>query len=280
MPSTTIEVYDLAYGYPDRVIGAGARFTLAPGQVVCVLGPNGCGKTTLFRTLLGLLPPQGGDIVIEDVPIRRWRRAALARAMGYVPQAHSGYFAFTVREIVLMGRTAHLPLFGAPGRCDQEAAERVMALLGIDHLADRIYTQVSGGERQLTLIGRALAQEPKLLLLDEPTANLDFGNQLLVLAHLRALAREGIGILFSTHDPDQAFICADRVLLLRDGGIFCDGPPAETITSENLYRLYGVRVQVVDVPVSAGETRKICVPSLGRREAVPAVHGALRQRTA
>jgi iron complex transport system ATP-binding protein len=277
MRPAALQVYDLAFGYPSRIIGAGFRFSLAPGEVVCVLGPNGCGKTTLFRTILGLLPPKAGDILVEGMPIKRWRRNALARAMGYVPQAHSGYFAFTVREIVLMGRTAQLPLFGTPGRRDHEAAERIMAMLGIDHLAERVYTQVSGGERQLALIGRALAQEPKLLVLDEPTANLDFGNQLLVLAQMRALAREGIGILFSTHDPDQAFICADRVLMLRDGLILCQGPPAEVITSENLYRVYGVQVQVVDVVVAPGETRKTCVPSLARRDPAPTSRGTLHQ---
>jgi iron complex transport system ATP-binding protein len=263
MDTLAIDAENLAYGYPHRVIGADFTFRVAPGHVTCVLGPNGCGKTTLFRTVLGLLPPKSGAIRLGGRAIGDWSRSELAQAMGYVPQAHSGYFAFTVREIVLMGRTARLSFFGSPTRRDHLVAERVLQILGIEHLAERVYTQVSGGERQLTLIGRALAQEPRFLVLDEPTANLDFGNQILVLEQIRALAAQGIGVLFSTHDPDQAFICADHVLMLRDGRIVCAGPPTEAITSRHLLDVYGVRVNVVDVPVApGGALRKTCVPAV------------------
>ena len=274
MEGVTLKVERLAYGYSDRVIGRDLSFCLKPGQVVCVLGPNGCGKTTLLRTVLGLLPPVAGQIRIEGIAVQRWRREALARTLGYVPQAHRGEFSFTVGEIVLMGRTAHLPLFGTPGRHDHEVAARVLQTLGIAHLADRVYTQVSGGERHLALIGRALAQEPKLLVLDEPTANLDFGNQVLVLHQMRALAHQGIGILFSTHDPDQAFACANQVLMLRDGRLVCAGAPEAVITSDNLYRVYGVQVHVVDAAIGPGEVRKTCVPPLVASPSLPAVRAA------
>ncbi|HSO07424.1 MAG TPA: ABC transporter ATP-binding protein [Pelomicrobium sp.] len=270
MDTLALEAERLAYGYPQRVVGEGFTFRVAPGDVTCVLGPNGCGKTTLFRTVLGLLPPKDGAIRIGGRAIADWSRGELAQAIGYVPQAHSGYFAFTVREIVLMGRTARLSLFGSPTRHDQAVCERVLHTLGIDHLADRVYTQVSGGERQLALIGRALAQEPRFLVLDEPTANLDFGNQILVLEQIRALAAHGIGVLFSTHDPDQAFICADHVLMLRDGHIVCAGHPTQAITTEHLRRVYGVDVNVVDVPLDAsGATRKTCVPAVAGGRANP-----------
>lgn len=256
-----LRIEDLSYGFPKRVIGRHFSFELKAGEVLCVLGPNGCGKTTLFRTVLGLLPPRAGAVRLGERPVHGWGRGELARVIGYVPQAHSGYFAFTVREIVLMGRTTHLSAFATPGRHDWEEAERVMALLGISHLADQVYTRISGGERQLALIGRALAQEPAVLVLDEPTASLDFGNQVLVLNHIASLARQGIAVMFSTHDPDQAFVCADRVLMLRDGEIVCHGEPAVAITSDNLRRLYGVEVTVVDVPAGPGEGwRKTCVP--------------------
>lgn len=258
---TRLCIEDLSYGFPKRVIGRHFSFELKAGEVLCVLGPNGCGKTTLFRTVLGLLPPRAGAVRLGEHPVHGRGRGELARVIGYVPQAHSGYFAFTVREIVLMGRTAHLAAFTTPGRHDWEEAERVMALLGISHLADQVYTRISGGERQLALIGRALAQEPAVLVLDEPTASLDFGNQVLVLNHIASLARQGIAVMFSTHDPDQAFVCADRVLMLRDGEIVCHGEPAVAITSDNLRRLYGVEVTVVDVPAGPGEGwRKTCVP--------------------
>lgn len=267
-PALALEADGLAYGYPQRVIGRDFSFRVAPGTVTCVLGPNGCGKTTLFRTVLGLLPPKSGAVRIGERALGEWTRGELAQAIGYVPQAHSGYFAFTVREIVLMGRTARLPLFGSPAHRDHDVAARVLRTLGIEHLADRIYTQVSGGERQLALIGRALAQEPRFLVLDEPTANLDFGNQILVLEQIRALAAQGIGVLFSTHDPDQAFICADHVLMLRDGHIVCAGAPEDAITTPHLMQVYGVQVNVVDVPVApGGALRKTCVPAVGEPRA-------------
>ena len=252
----------LAYGYSGHPIGSDVDIALAAGEVICVLGPNGGGKTTLFRTLLGLLPAQSGRIALGGRPLQDWSRRSVARVVGYVPQAHAAHFAFTVSEIVLMGRTAHAGPFTAPSRRDRDAAGAALASLGIAHLAEHVYTEVSGGERQLTLIARALAQEAKLLVLDEPTASLDFGNQLRVLDQLRALADQGIGILFSTHDPDQAFLCAERVVMLRDGAILSTGRPDEVITRENLRRLYGVEVDVVLATLPDGRTSRLCVPKL------------------
>jgi iron complex transport system ATP-binding protein len=168
---------NLSYGYPGRTIGSAVAFTLAPGEVVCVLGANGSGKTTLFRTVLGLLPVHGGRVLLNDRSIADWSRTELARALAYVPQVHAGTFPFSVREVVLMGRTANMSLFTAPSVADREAASAAIAALGIGHLADQIYTRISGGERQLTLIARALAQGAQTLVLDEPTVSLDFANR-------------------------------------------------------------------------------------------------------
>jgi iron complex transport system ATP-binding protein len=171
-----LEVESLSFGFPARTVGRDVSFSLSAGEVVCVLGPNGGGKSTLFRTLLGLLPMHGGSVRLDGRRLEMLARAEIARRIGYVPQAHAGYFAFTVRQMVLMGRTAHLGPFSAPARRDHEVAERVIESLGIGHLGDRVFTEISGGERQLALVARALAQEPALLVMDEPTASLDFGN--------------------------------------------------------------------------------------------------------
>ena len=161
----------LAFGFPGRTIGRDVSFSLDAGEVVGLLGPNGGGKTTLFRTVLGLLTPHGGNIRLGEEPLERLTRQEIARRVGYVPQGHSAYFAYTVREFVLMGRTAHVGVFSTPGKRDREIALRSLESLGIAHLADQPVTEISGGERQLALVARALAQEPQLLVLDEPTAS-------------------------------------------------------------------------------------------------------------
>lgn len=256
----TLDVRDLAFGFPGRTVGRGVSFSLADGEVMCVLGPNGGGKTTLFRTLLGLLQSHGGAIALEGAGLESLSRAEIARRIGYVPQGHSAYFAFTVREFVLMGRTAHLGAFAAPRKDDLAVVQRVLESLEIAHLAERPVTQISGGERQLVLVARALAQEPRLLVMDEPTASLDFGNQVRVLQTLTSLARRGISILFATHAPDQAFLAARRVLLLAEGQALALGAPQDVIRADTLERLYGVSVQVLPLP-GGGHT---CLPAVAR----------------
>ncbi|HEX6155754.1 MAG TPA: ABC transporter ATP-binding protein [Burkholderiales bacterium] len=250
----------LDFGFPGRTIGRDVSFTLQAGEVMCVLGPNGGGKTTLFRTLLGLLEPHAGSIQLDSSSLGTLSRAEIARRVGYVPQGHAGYFAFTVREFVLMGRTAHLGVFSVPGKQDRRVAERALESLGIAHLADQPVTEISGGERQLALVARALAQEPKLLVLDEPTANLDFGNQVRVLQRISALAASGISILFSSHDPDHAFLCARRALLLAAGRVLEIGAPRAVIRPDTLERLYGVSVKVIDL----GGGAHTCLPAVSR----------------
>lgn len=255
--AVTLEARALGYGYPGRAVGRGLELALGAGDVLCVLGPNGGGKTTLFRTLLGLLPAQAGTILLDGGPIAHMPRPEIARRMGYVPQGHVAQFAFTVREAVLMGRTAHVGLFAAPGAADREAAERAIAALGIEALAGRAVNELSGGERQLAMIARALAQGARLLVLDEPTASLDFGNQVRVLREIRRLAALGYAVVFATHDPGQAFLAAGRVLLLAHGGAYRQGAPQEVITPENLRAVYGVDVRVAQL-----DGARVCVPML------------------
>lgn len=255
----TLAAHSLAFGYPGHPVGRDVSFELSAGEIVCLLGPNGGGKTTLFKTLLGLIAPLGGAVTLDGAGIARLSRATIARAVGYVPQAQTGYFPFTVGDVVLMGRTAHLGAFAVPGAADRAAAAAALDRLGIGHLADRIYTQVSGGERQLALIARALAGGPKLLVMDEPTASLDFGNRTRVLAEIARLARAGMGILLSTHEPDHALALADRAALLHGGTLLALGEPARTVTPETMRKLYGIEVEIAEWRDPQGNVRRICV---------------------
>jgi iron complex transport system ATP-binding protein len=266
-----LSVEDLAFGYPGHVVGRGVSFVLAGGEVMCLLGPNGGGKTTMFRTILGLLEPLAGTVRVDGAPTVGWSHGQRARAFGYVPQAVAGMFPYTVREIVLMGRTARVGLFATPSRHDRDVADGAIATLGIERLADRPYTEVSGGERQLALVARALVQEPSVLVMDEPTASLDFGNQVRVLAEVQALAARGMAVILSTHDPDQAFLCADRVAVLHEGGLFRLGSPADVLNAATLREVYGVEVTVHEVEMTDGRRTRMCLPSLSRA----APHGRL-----
>jgi iron complex transport system ATP-binding protein len=260
-----LEAKSLSFGFPGHIVGRDVSFSLGRGEVMCVLGPNGGGKTTLFRTLLGLLPARAGSIAIGGEPLNGLSRGDIARRVGYVPQEHAASFAFTVKEFVLMGRTAHFGTLSVPGRRDREIAAQALKALGIAGLAERPITEISGGERQLALLARALAQEPNALVLDEPTAGLDFGNQVRVLQKMSALAASGISILFSTHDPDHAFLASHRALLLGEGRVLEIGAPAEVIRPDTLERLYHVKVSVLRV--GAGHT---CLPEInGVRSTFP-----------
>ena len=261
-----LEARELAFGYRRHPVGRAVSLTLGTGEIMCLLGPNGGGKTTLFRTLLGLIPKQGGQVLLDGAELGALPRREVAKRIAYVPQAHTGYFPFIVRDVVLMGRTAHLPPFAGPSRRDRELADKAIERLRLERLAGAVYTQISGGERQLTLVARALAQASPLLVMDEPTASLDFGNQARVLEQVVSLARSGIGVLLSTHDPDQAFQCADRVALLRSGELVAQGPPRDVLTSEWLHALYGVDVHVVDAPLPDGGRRRVCLPARGQTQ--------------
>jgi iron complex transport system ATP-binding protein len=241
----TLAAEVLAIGYPGRTIGRDISLAVAPGEAVALLGPNGGGKTTLLKTMLGLLPPHAGSVSLDGGALSSLTVAERARRIGYVPQVHAGVFAFAVREMVLMGRTAHQGLFASPSARDRAVVDAKLTELGVTHLADNPYTMISGGERQLVLIARALAQEPRYVVLDEPTANLDFGNQGKVMRQIKALTTQGLGVLFTTHDPNQALRYADRVALLAGGQLRTIGPPDEILTAATLEDLYGAPVEHV-----------------------------------
>ena len=241
-----LEGRDLSIGYRDRVVGRKLDIMLLPGQVLAILGPNGGGKTTLLKTLLGLIPPLAGEVRVDGKGLGRLSVQDRARLIGYVPQVHAGAFAFTVEEIVLMGRSAHRSLFAGPSPNDYEIARCAIERLGIAHLCDRPYTMISGGERQLAMIARALAQQAQIVLLDEPTANLDFGNQGKVMREIRSLAKGGLAVVLSTHDPNQALHNADQALLIKNGRCFANGPCREVLTQSNLRELYHADVRALE----------------------------------
>jgi iron complex transport system ATP-binding protein len=235
---------NVAIGYGRKVLAEGIDLALTPGRVVALLGPNGVGKTTLLRTMLGLTPALAGRIRFGDQDLQHLSRGAVARAVAYVPQSYTGDGALRLADLVLLGRTPHVGLMATPSAADRARAEAALALLDLEDRADIRMADLSGGQRQLGLVARAIAQDCPVVLMDEPTASLDFGNKLRVAAEVRALAARGAAVLLSTHDPQQALDLADAVMLLsRDGGGRV-GPPADLITAPELTRLYGVAVRV------------------------------------
>jgi iron complex transport system ATP-binding protein len=249
----------LAIGYGPARIAGDIDLTLAAGSVTCLLGPNGAGKTTLFKTLLGLIEPLAGTIRLGNDPLAGLPRHEIARRIAYVPQSIAGGFAETVLDLVLMGRTPYVGAFGVPRAADIAIAKGALDTLGIAHLADREASRVSGGQRQLALIARALAQQARIIVMDEPTASLDLGNRLLVLDCIAALAADGIAVLLSTHEPEQAFAVADVVAILWHNRPFQLGAPATILTGETLSALYGVPLEVEQTPTGrhvVGATRR------------------------
>ncbi|WKN19827.1 ABC transporter ATP-binding protein [Azotobacter vinelandii] len=257
-----LEVQRLNCGYARRTVLEDITFDLNPGELLCLLGPNGVGKTTLFKTLLGLLPPRSGEIRLDGRPTRHWSRREFARWVGYVPQAHTPPFPFQVEDVVAMGRTAHGSLFSGPGQEGRKVAAEALETLGISALAKASYTEISGGERQLVLIARALAQQPRILVMDEPTSNLDYGNQLKVMAHIRQIAHgRDMGIILTTHHPDHALLYASRVLTLDREKRYRVGAPATLISEDYLRRTYGVETEIHEIDRHDGRKTRICIPA-------------------
>jgi iron complex transport system ATP-binding protein len=237
-------------------------FDLPAGEVLCLLGPNGTGKTTLLTCLLGLRRKCTGTIDYDDRRLSELSARERARVVAYVPQASALAFPYSVREVVLMGCLSRLRPGQAPGRDDERETMRVLALLGITALAEKPYQELSGGEKQLVILARALAQRARVLVMDEPTSALDFANQARTLALIRQLATAGYAILMTTHSPDHALRIADRVLMLKEEALLASGTPQQVITSENLSLLYGVPVAVceIDTPFSARHRLRVCLP--------------------
>lgn len=238
-----IEAESLAIGHRGQAIATDIALSVARGEVLVLLGPNGAGKTTLFRTLLGLIPALAGTVRLSGHDVASLSRTRIARGAALVPQALHAPFAFTARDVVLMARTARLKAFARPSIADRDAAQAALDRLGIGHLAMRPVTELSGGQRQMVLIARALAQETPLMVLDEPAASLDWGNRHRLMDRLERLATDGLGLILSTHEPDHAARLASRVLTIDAQGTSWTGSPAEAVEPERLALLYGIAIK-------------------------------------
>lgn len=221
-------------------------FRIARGRLACLLGPNGSGKTTLLKCMNYMIRPTSGGILIDGRSVDRMPRRELARSVAYVPQDHQAFFPFSVLDIVLLGRNPHIGMLSSPKSGDEGRCLHVLTLLGIEDLAHRRYTELSGGERKLCLLARALASEAAVLLLDEPTAHLDIDHQGRMISILRTLiAREAITVLMTVHDPNMARLISDQVILLRKGHVVGGGMPSEVLGRENLENVYGCGISFV-----------------------------------
>ena len=243
----TFSVKNGCFGYEDRQILHSISFTLQDSEVMTVLGPNGVGKTTLLRCMMGLLKWQKGDTYIDGKTIKELRSAEVWKRIAYVPQSKGTALSYTAREMVLMGRSARLGMFVQPSKKDYEAADEAMERVGITRFAYKQCSQMSGGELQMVLIARALSDNPKMLVLDEPESNLDFKNQLIVLDTIQRLSEEeGIGAIVNTHYPAHALKIADKALLLDYAGNSSFGDVESIVNEENMQKAFAVEVKIVD----------------------------------
>lgn len=260
-----LSVKDLCFSYGSHRALDGVSFEQRRGEILCVMGPNGSGKSTLIDCVMGVRSPERGTLILDGKPVQDYKRQTLAQHAAFVPQNHSVTFPYTVREAVMMGRTAYLSAFGSPGAKDESIAEDAMRRVGISELADRPYGSISGGELRLVLLARALCQQTPLVLMDEPTAHLDYRNELKFLELVSELSKtDGVSVLLATHAPNQAFFLESRgcdvsALFLREGVAAAKGRPGEIITERRLSEVYGVRAKILE---SGGEKTILLQQSL------------------
>lgn len=248
MSEFVLSMTDLKFGYIENCeVLKALSMQVEAGTITAILGPNGAGKTTLLHTILGLLKPQSGEIYLNDVPILNYSRRQLSQLIGLVPQAETIPFNFSVFEYVLLGRTPHMGIFNMPSRKDFQVVHQVLETLDLVRLRNRPLPELSGGERQMALVARALVQQPSVLLLDEPTSHLDLSNTGAILRILKDLVKTGVTVVFTTHDPQAAIYSADHLILMQQGKVLAAGGLDEIMTSEKLSQTYGTRVLVEEV---------------------------------
>jgi iron complex transport system ATP-binding protein len=256
-----LQLNNIAFSYGEHSVFSDLNLEVARGEILCILGANGCGKTTLLRCINGTLKPKSGNIILEGTNITTINVIELARHIGTVFQEHSAPFPFSVLEVVRMGRAPHLSFFASPSQRDTAIALDALEQVGMSHVRDKPYTQISGGERQLVLIARTLTQEPSIILMDEPTSHLDFKNQVLVLKMISKLSYQGLTVIMSTHLPNQAFLVSGKVALMAEGKLLATGYYSDVMTEKNLMDTYGIGLRIVQIDNSKkGDVTKVCIP--------------------
>lgn len=259
MKTLDIQSVEFAYSRRGPQVLKDVSFSTEEGDLLAVLGPNGVGKSTLFKCMLGFLRNYSGSIYLNGSDVRSMTHKEIAKQIAYIPQSTYPVFNYEVLDVVLMGLTSSLKVLSSPKEEHIREAQEALESLGIGHLAHAGYGEISGGERQLALIARALVQKSKILIMDEPTANLDYGNQFRVMQRISGLARDGYTIILSTHNPDHAFLYANRVVMMFGGKVVADGTPEAVLDADLIYQVYGVSVKV-DNFVNARRMHKLCIP--------------------
>lgn len=248
--SAMLQLEEVRFSWPGHAVLEGASLSVECGEVMCLMGQNGCGKSTLIDCVLGENTPTSGRILIDGADAATMSASQRAKVAAYVPQVHERTFPYTVEQMVLMGRTVHLGAMGAAGQDDLAAAQEALATCGVEHLTQRPCTELSGGEMQMVLLARALAQDTPLIILDEPTAHLDFHNELVFLETIeRLVAERGVTVFMATHSPNQAFHLAaagleTRVALMSCGRVAACGAPVDILTEQNIREVFGVSALV------------------------------------
>lgn len=265
MPSL-IEVRGASFAYDRHEVFRNIDLELEKGQILCLLGPNGCGKTTLLDCIMGTLKPQQGSLLVNGRPVQGVSAKEMARQIAYVPQSHERTFPYRVKDIVLMGRASYTSLFSSPSKEDESIADWALEQVGLARFRDRPYTHLSGGEGQLVMIARALAQKTPIIIMDEPTAFLDFRHELIILETMVKLVREtSISILMATHFPNHAFYFENYnintvVAMMHKAKLAAVGPPTEVLSEENMRRVYGIDARLLACGMDDNRTLRHVVP--------------------
>lgn len=254
-----ITVNDLHFSYPKRNVLHGVDFVLNRGEVVSLLGPNGCGKSTLIRLILKLIHPKQGEIWLENKTLQRYSHRQIAKHIAYIPQYHNVPFNYSVLEMVMMGRVSKSGFFAAPSANDRSSAFASLERIGIADLAGRAFGQLSGGQKQMVLLARALTQEVDTFIMDEPVSGLDYGNQIRLLELIADLAAQGYTFLKTTHYPDHALMVSSRVVVMNNGHIIAEGKPEEVITSDMIREVYGI-----DADLITHNATTWCIPTFSK----------------
>ncbi len=250
--SNSLFMRNVSFSYFNGLVLRDIDLNIADGEMVGIIGPNGCGKTTLLKLACGVLSPVRGEVSLGGISLKKLSRKQVARHVAVVPQYFNIPFAFTVAEVVLLGRTPFVSAISGETRRDHEMSALALGLAGINHLENRYFNDLSGGERQKVILAMALAQEPKLLLLDEPTTHLDISHQVEILELVKSLNREqGVTVVAAMHDLNLAALFFDRLVLLKEGAIFADGSPREVLTEDTIQDVFSASVKISQHPLTS-----------------------------